>query len=235
MTQAESAAHITVAEENRMNWKRTVRWSWLIMPFVLLAIWPGIAAAGQKHKPVTPDPSLFALDCVTLSAGSCIYETTENARFKMGEVIRRISTASAQGKVAAGAPICPGTLPCDITVIATDRIDTTTGRGPIEGTFAIVVNETGTADLPEIVVRKGSLEGVVDISMAAAGLGSIAGRWQAKGLGEGTFTGTLRFPFPFSPFPGFFYVDYGSGGIRSVAANEMVLGLPALLFEITFE
>lgn len=242
MTGAEPAAHITVVEENRMNWKRTVRWSWLIMPFLLLAIWPGTAAAGHKHKPVPPDPDPVALNCGNLPAGkSCIYETTENARFTVGEVIRRISTAAAQGKVAAGSPICkpdsPGALPCDITVVATDRIDTTTGRGPIEGTFAIVANEPGTADLPEIVELKGRLEGVVDISMAGAGLGSIAGRWQAKGVGHGKFTGTLRFPFPFAPLgPGFFYVNAaGSFGVRAVAANEMVLALPALLFEIEFE
>ena len=245
MTRAEPAAHITVAEENRMNWKRTVRWSWLILPFLLLAIWPGTAAAGHQHKPVPPAPNPVALNCGGLLAGqSCIYETTENARFKAGEVIRRISTAAAQGKVAAGSPICPGALPCDITVVATDRIDAATGRGPIEGTFAIVVNEPGTADLPEIVVLKGSLEGVVDISTAASGLGSIAGRWQAKGLGHGKFTGTLRFPFAF-PFPtGYGYIDASSlvcvdvdtcFFVRAVATNEMVLALPALLFEITFE
>ena len=218
-----------------MNWKRRVRWSWLITPFLLLAIWPGIAAAGHHHKPVPPAPSLFALDCANLPAGkSCIYETTENARFKVGEVTRRISTASAQGKVGGGTPICPGTSPCDITVVATDRIDAATGRGPIEGTFAIVTQETGTVDLPEIVALKGSLEGIVDISGAAGGLGSIAGRWHAKGVGQGKFTGTLRFPFEFFPGSGFFYIDYGSGGVRAVAANEMVLGMPALLFEIEF-
>ena len=239
-------------EGKRMNWKRTARWSSLILPFLLLAIWPGVAAADDGHRPVPPGPrvppeprvppapSLFALDCENLDPGkSCIYETTENARFRGGAAVRRVSTASAQGKVAAGSPIChpeDATKPaCDITVVATDNIGAS-GVGPIEGTFAIVVNEPGTADLPEIVVLEGRLDGVVDISMAASGLGSIAGRWQAKGVGGGTFTGTLRFPFPFGS--GYGYVDALAGPpyfVRVVRPNEMVLGFPALLFEIEFE
>src|SRR3990172_3887654 len=36
---------------NAMNWKRTARWSWLTLPFLLLALWPSVAAAWEHHRP----------------------------------------------------------------------------------------------------------------------------------------------------------------------------------------
>lgn len=224
-----------------MNWKRTARWSWLAVAVLLLAVGLGGAAADPNGKLVPPPPDPVAKNCASLGAGeSCIYETTENARFVGHSLVRRISTAAAQGKVGGGSPICPGSAACDITVVATDKISTVTGKGPISGTFAIVVNEPGTVDPAEVVVLRGTLNGVVDIFPALSGsapLGSITGRWHAPGAGSGTFSGTLRFPVGSGPF---FYFDdagfsIGPFNARLVGANEMVLGFPALLFEIDFE
>ncbi len=202
-------------EGKRMNWKRTARWSWLILPFLLLAVGIGVAAADHKadhkHNQVLPPPDPAAKDCANLAPGlACIYETTQNAKFTGEKFVRRISTAAAQGKVGAGSPICHPydmTKPaCDITIMATDKISTTTGKGPIEGTFAIVVHEitlgAPTAEPAAIVVLKGFLRGEVDISAALlhnVPLGSIIGRWETRDGRSGTFTGTLRFAFGFGP------------------------------------
>src|SRR3990172_139757 len=63
-------------EGKRMNWKRTARWSWLVLPFLLLALWPAVAAAhDDKHK-------RGARPCTEMESGqACLYEVTEETVF----------------------------------------------------------------------------------------------------------------------------------------------------------
>jgi len=171
-----------------------------------------------------------------------LYEVTENTKFKDGKVLRRIAVAALQGTVQPGTPLCPSpaVLPCDITVFATDNIDTTTLIGPVRGSFAIVVNEPDTVDAAEVVAYEGSLKGIIDLSMSPLGLGSMTGEWKGKGLGAGTFTGTFRLPFALGPPNVFGYMldpatfpAPGSFGV--VQANEHALGFPTVKLEILFD
>ncbi len=185
-------------EGKRMNWKRTARWSWLILPFLLLAVGPGVAAAHHGHKPAS-------LPCVHLQPGqACFYEVTEEATydtvdlsaFGLGIVPSvRHSTSSNMGRVVGIFPGCE--LRCDVIAVAADSISllpailsptgVAAGLGvqltPLElancpgvpsgpsicASFVIVVNEPGGIDPSEVVVAGGVFWGQVDISPAVAG------------------------------------------------------------------
>ena len=206
---------------NAMNWKRTARWSWLVLPFLLLALWPGDAAAWPKPK----------VPCTTLGSGqACLYEVTEETVFDdpAAPTVRN-AMASLMGRVVGVFPGCEAG--CDIVAVASSFISVGTGGGiPLSvaaglgfpfadcpasaglasvcGRFAVVINEPGSVDASEVIVALGELSGEGDLSPAVGAgipLGSIKnGVWAAQGVnpltGEpfalgGTFQGTFRLPF----------------------------------------
>jgi len=196
---------------NGMNWKRTARWSWLILPFLLLALWAGDAAA--KSRPAPPP-------CVKLQAGeACLYEVTEEALFLQGGVPvdptvtpadTRYATAALLGTTAADSVVCPLPTPCSIVAQGTSVVslvpDETLGKGQFFGDFSVVVNETGTVDGDEVIILKGKFEGLIDLSPAilyrlglgGAPVGSLNGLWcQDTGTGctpNRLLNGTFRLP-----------------------------------------
>lgn len=216
-----------------MNWKRTARWSWLILPFLLLAVWPGAAAA----DPMVPPGS-----------NAVLYEVTESLKVKG---LRSASTAALMGTVDVGTAICPFSLgsPCTITAIATRSINLATATGPVTGTFSVVVELPGGAsnpvDAPEFEVLRGDLLGTIDLSPALRGgvpLGTIEGTWSAKGVkggpfagvqAHGTFAGTFRLPFDLRGRP--LYLTPGfQKDVVPVDRLEHSLGEPTVRLEVNF-
>jgi hypothetical protein len=131
----------------------------------------------------------------------------------------RTATASLMGWVKAGTAICPeayatvvrGRKGCGLTARATDRISLLTGTGPVDGDFAVVVQDTNRADGPEHVIVRGYLNGSIDLSPAllhGIPLGTLNGRWwptvkpQRDGpivSAGGPLVGHFRLPFVFPP------------------------------------
>ncbi len=238
---------------NAMNWKRTARWSWLILPFLLLALWPGVAAAQLGVRP---------------DANALLYEVTENMKIKGEHMSRRVATAALVGTVQAGTPICPallagafGATSCSITAIASDNINLATGKGPVVGTFAVVIQGDNAVDGAELVIVRGTLHGKIDLAPAVLGgdgipgsgdeapLGSINARWSARGVRDlpsevpptlqaliagirarGTLEGTFRLPV--GDMANAFYV--GESGFVPVLDNERSLAVPTVRLEIEF-
>ncbi len=216
-----------------MNWKRTARWSWLVLPFLLVAVWPSIAAA----DPVVPPGS-----------NAVLYEVTETLKVKG---LRSGSTAALMGTVDVGTAICPFSVgsPCTITAIASRRINLATATGPVTGTFSVVVEAPGgasnPADAPELEILRGNLHGTIDLSLALLGgvpLGTISGRWSAKGVkggpfaevqAHGTFAGTFRLPFDLGGGPLYATPGFGPGAVP-VDGLEHSLGEPTVRLEIEF-
>lgn len=227
-------------EGKRMNWKRTARWSWLLLPFVLLALWPGVAAAQLG---------------VRSDANAVLYEVTENLKLKPLASGHRQATAALMGTVNEGTAICPESIAyaasggavttCNLTAMASDNISLATGKGPVEGTFAVVIQGDNPVDGPELVILKGTLEGKIDLSPAVLGgvpIGTIKGRWKAKGVeggplqgvrARGTFTGTFRLPFVIPPDFGT-ALYFGEMGPVPVQFNELSLAVPTVRLELNF-
>jgi len=137
---------------------------------------------------------------------------------------QRVATAVLSGTVAVGTSVCPPEIAlawnvkyCVLTAIATDNINIKTGKGPVEGTFRVLIQADNPVDGPELVVLEGRLHGQIDLSPALLGkdgipqtgdevpLGTLEnGRWSASGVAagpldglsvDGTLTGTFRLPF----------------------------------------
>ena len=217
-----------VEEEMRMNWKGTARWSWLVLPFLLLAVWPSVAAAD--------DPN------------AVLYEVTENLKLKPLASGHRVATAALMGTVTAGTSICPLPVDCVVTAMGSDNINTATGQGSLTGSFAVVVQGDNPVDGPELVILRGTFSGKIDLSTASAGLGSLnKGKWSAKGVAggplaglrlHGTLTGTFRLPFEVAPGVAVYMLNPfafpNPGSFVFVQPNELSLGVPTVRLEVNF-
>lgn len=228
-----------------MNWKRTARWSLLVLPFLLLGIWPSVAAA-----------QLGVAD-----ANALLYEVTESLKLKPLASGQRIATAALAGTVNLGTSICPswlayylGITVCNLNATGSDKVDLATAKGPFEGTFEVVINtaETNPVDGPELVILRGTFHGRIDFSPALFGPDGIPntgdelpigflknGRWEAKGVeggplagirARGTLTGTFRQPVG-TVANAFYFTDIG---FVPVDPNERSLGWPTVRMEIKF-
>ena len=237
-----------------MNWKRTARWSWLILPFLLLAVWPGVAAAQSG---------------VAAGTNALLYEVTENLKLNPLLHGRGISTAALMGTANALTSICPAASPCGLTAMASRNINLATGTGPVTGTFSVVGELPGggsnPVDGPELVILRGTLHGTINLGpallygatggLAGAPIGTISGRWSAKGVAggpfaglqaHGTFTGTFRLPFVGFPLGCLadgnpsdctslavsYFTD--AGGRVDVQATELSLAEPTVRLEVQF-
>ena len=212
---------------NRMNWKRTARWSWLILPFLLLAVWPAVAAAASN---------------------AVLYELTENLKLGPLSSGHRVASATLSGTVAKGTAICPLPVDCTITAMGFDNINTATGKGPITGTFAVVVQGDNPVDGPELVILQGEFSGKIDLALASAGLGFLTdGKWSARGVKggpladlhlRGLLTGTFRLPFEVAPGVVLYMLnplDFPNpGSFVPVQDNELSLGVPTVRLEVEF-
>ncbi len=191
---------------------------------------------------------LFVLASATVAFAqdAVLYEVSESVKFEPASVFRS-SSATLGGKVRSGTAICPDSLgvkECNVTIHATGRADDTTGIGPVNGTFEILVQDWNTADAPEVPVLRGTLVGTIDLSPAfiqRIPLGHITGQFNGNGLtatplanvkAAGSFTGTFRLPF-WNGGVASYLMDNGS--VVPVQGYEYSLGDATVRLELTLE
>lgn len=238
-----------------LNWKSTVMWPALSLLFLTLALTagpaPALAATVQDTLlyEVTEDMYLVVVD----GSGAVTRYVTS-----LAEATHRQAVAQLSGLAKLGTPLCPyevlasvsykGVKECVVNATGSDLLalgGPNAGKGTVEGTFAVVVQDTNTADAPEFVVMTGSFRGNADLSLAFAGtpLGFITGGVATiDGGGQFDFTGTFRLPFalgsdgknlkPRRHGSAFYLGD--AGQMIKVKDNERSLGFPAVRLEIGF-
>lgn len=171
-----------------------------------------------------------------------LYEVSETMKVKGGAMARRVANAALVGWVNGGTPICPTASRCHITAFASDNVNLSTGKGPVNGTFAIVVQDLNEVDGPEQVVFQGSLVGKMDLSPALVkGLpyGTISGTWTARGRStlegtdkNGTFTGVFRLPFSYGGIPSYLM---SPTSIVPVGSEERSLNTPLVRLDLRLQ
>jgi hypothetical protein len=184
------------------------------------------------------------------AADGVLYEVTEAVKVTGKGGTFKSSTATLTGAIAPGTALCPAWLTqqlnltaCSIVVRATGRADDTSGIGPAGGDFDIVVQDWNSADAPEIVVMKGTMNGTIDLSPAFQSqqpLGSISGKFNAIGLAgsplaghraAGTFDGRFRLPFRSGGKASYLMDD---GSIVAAQPQEFSLGQAMVRLEVSF-
>jgi len=207
---------------------------------------------------------VLATTGIASAQNAVLYEVTEAMKLKKGHsesAQARVATAALMGWVQGGSSLCPAWLTaamnsstCAISAVAQDSIKLATGQGPVHGKFAVTMQGDNPVDGPELVIVEGSLSGRIDLSPAVLGwngtqipLGTITGRWSARGTRGGpleglrtggTLTGTFRLPF-LGPEGGAAYMlnPFAYPGPRSYAAvepRELSLGVPTVRLELSF-
>jgi hypothetical protein len=205
----------------------------LVIPLLLLLA--GVLA---------PWPALAAENAV-------LYEVTETMKLKGHHTQRRVATAALVGWIDASptSPLCPSSLAdqCAITALASDNINLNTGKGPVNGEFAVVIQGDNPVDGAELVILKGTLDGKIDLSPAVLGgtpLGTLTGRWTARGVqggplqgvrAKGTLTGLFQLPFTIDPTEQAYYLDPVTLTPQPVLVpDELSLGIPTVRLSISF-
>lgn len=207
--------------------KRTL-WALLFLS-VALVLWPGVTAAQQLT----------------------MYELTEQVKYDGNgqPVLSVMRTAALQGTSPAGTPVCPtalGMSVCTLTATATASGDPRTGSLSVMGAYAVVAQEAGSVDSPEVVVQEGTFEGTVDLTPVFSGAPFllIGGTFTPNGsTTPSNFTGKFRIPFSIGPAgtrvgpkPGqstFYLKD--SGQLQSLKIDELSLGYATVRLEVTFQ
>lgn len=229
-----------------MNWTRGTLWTVL---FTVVGMLLGVSPAAAQYNVV-------------------LYELTESMRITgPNKAVKRAATAALAGWAEVGTPLCPksladayGLAKCTINVKAANRINISTGRGPADGTFEVVVQDWNTVDAPELVILAGTLEGTMDLSAAISRhepWGTITGTWTADGQRggplattrnlRGTFTGVFRLPLMVMNPPGCVDDDgnvpqgcsvtppsyiMADGSRHDLKPVEFSLGIPTVRLEI---
>ena len=200
--------------------KRIAAWS-----FVALAIGVLVGVSPASAEPRRNLNRGIVIDLP--GADAVLYEVTEKMYLldANGNVVPpdlavvRKADASLFGWARVGNPLCPsiqlvtnlGLGVCSVTADGIDNISLWTGKGTVDGTFAVVVQDDNTTDAPEYVVMNGTFAGQMDLSIRP--LGKIVGTFSAGGGSAPVpFCGTFRLPFKVA--------DDGSGKRQNPARNQ---------------
>jgi hypothetical protein len=192
-------------------------------------------------------------------AEAVLYEVSENMYLvdAQGNVVgpdqavARKADAALYGWARLGSLLCPAevlitnprTDTCSVTAAGIDHISLATGKGTVEGTFAVVIQDDNATDSPEYVVANGVFGGQMDLSMRP--LGKITGTFTQSGSNvSAPFCGTFRLPFavnakgkrelPRRNGAAYYLADDGKRLIP-VEKAEMSLGMPTVRLEISFD
>jgi hypothetical protein len=216
------------------------------------------ALAGTSPASAEPRRNLnrgIAVDLPGVEA--VLYEVTEKMYLLDAEgnvvppnlAVVRKADASLFGWSRVGNPLCPTSQlitdlrlnACSVTADGVDNISLWTGRGSVDGTFAVVVQDDNASDAPEYVVMNGSFAGQMDLSIRP--LGKIVGTFTASGGADPVnFCGTFRLPFelqggkranPRRGNPHYYLADDGVTLIP-VQAAEKSIGMPTVRLELSF-
>jgi hypothetical protein len=217
----------------------------------------GSVSAGQRGS---HDRGERERDAVT--NGTRLYEVTETVHFGAdGLRVTRDAVAVLMGFAPLGTPLCPMkaliTNPtaqtCTVTGTGTDSVSvagaSVDGKGPVFGTFSVVVNAPGNSSVhvPDLPLLTGTFSGTNDLSLAilhGIPLGRISGTFTIDGDPQDVpFTGTFRMPFALDPKgrakepdderEDTFYLG-DDGELIRVQPFERVLGFPPVRLEVKF-
>jgi hypothetical protein len=231
--------------------KRIAVWS-----FVALAIGMLVGVSPASAEPRRNLNRGVVIDIP--GAEAVLYEVTEKMYLldANGNVVPpdlatvRKADASLFGWARVGNPLCPsvqlitnlGLGACSVTADGIDNISLWTGKGTVDGTFAVVVQDDNAADAPEYVVMNGSFAGQMDLSIRP--LGRITGTFSAGGGSAPVpFCGTFRLPFEVSldgkrvnPRRGnpHYYLNDDGATLIPVQAAEKSIGMPTVRLELKF-
>lgn len=233
------------------KWKRVAAWSLVAVAFGALL--------GTSPAAAEPRRNLNRGVVVEIAgAEAVLYEVTEKMYLldDQGNVVPpnlatfRKADASLFGWSRVGNPLCPssqlitnlGLNACSVTADGIDNISLWTGKGSVDGTFAVVVQDDNAADAPEYVVMNGGFGGQMDLSIRP--LGKIVGTFTAGGGSAPVpFCGTFRLPFemqqdgkrgnPRRGNPHYYLGDDGATLIP-VQAAEKSIGMPTVRLELRF-
>lgn len=228
-----------------MNWTRGMLWTLL---FTLVGMLLGVGPAAAQNL--------------------LLYELTESLRITgPNKAVKRAATAALAGWVEVGTAVCPKTLAaslgiskCTVNVRAVNRINLKTGKGPVDGTFEVVVQDQNDIDAAEVVVMAGHLDGSMDLTAAIqqhAPWGTVSGTWTADGVRggplantrnlRGTFSGVFRLPLVVAQPEGCVAGDgdaskctsvsnpsyvMADGALKELRPAEYSLGIPTVRLEI---
>jgi len=202
-------------------------------------------------------------DSPAVAPGVVFYELTEDMYLvdangqpvtDQAQAVSRVAVAQLAGWAALGTPLCPDTAlvapkttRCFVNATGTDTLSLTDGKGPLSGTFTVVVQGDNEVDPPEFVVMRGTFEGDADLGPAFSGeapLGFISnGTVTIDGGGTFSFSGTFRLPYSIGlggkhrkpgPHQAAFYLG-DDGTPIPVKQEERSLGFPTLRIEISFD
>jgi hypothetical protein len=230
----------------RANWKRIV----MVALTAIACAWPMAASADGPRRNLERG---VIVDVP--GADVVLYEVTEkmylidaagNVVMDPAQAVVRKADASLFGWARLGSLLCPSTVlltnpwakTCSITADGIDSISLATGRGTVDGTFAVVVQDDNLTDAPEFVVMNGGFGGDMDLSIRP--LGKIGGSFTAFGAAPVPFCGTFRLPFavdwgkkvnPRRGTASYYLADDGQSLI-SVQPRETALGMPLVRLEV---
>jgi hypothetical protein len=214
-----------------------------LLALLAIVVGPFPALAGQRtRRPVAPN------------SDATLYEVSETVQFDSAaglSVPMRNAIATLMGSANLGTPLCPAAVlalnptatACDINGQGQDRVSLATGRGPVWGTFAVLINAPGNSDdhVPDLPVLTGTFTGDVDLSPAVQSqvpLGYLRnGQLRLDQTGQVIpFSGTFRLPFSQVGLLGLkqdFYLASDATTIP-VRPHERDLGFPLVRLEVKF-
>jgi hypothetical protein len=234
------------------KWKRIAAWSLAAVSCAWLVASPA-AAAGQ-HSPRRNLERGMIVDLANVDA--VLYEVTEkmylldakgNVVMSPELAVTRKADASLFGWARLGSLLCPakqlltnpGLSICSVTADGIDNISLWTGKGAVDGTFAVVVQDDNKTDAPEYVVMNGTFAGSMDLSIRP--LGKVVGTFTASGGQPVPFCGTFRLPFALDRYGNrvdptrwstAYYLGDDGVDLMTVRDREKSLGMPTVRLEI---
>ena len=248
---------------NRKTWKRSAGWGFVALAAgALLGVFTAMLFGpmlGPSPAHAEPHRNLNRGIVVDLpNADAVLYEVTEKMYLldANGNVVPpnlatvRKADATLFGWARVGNPLCPSAQlitdlrldACSVTADGIDNISLWTGKGTVDGTFAVVIQDDNKSDAPECVVLNGDFTGKMDLSIRP--LGKILGTFTAAGGASPVpFCGTFRLPFemqwdgtrtnPRRGNPHFYLGDDGKTLIP-VLPGEKSIGMPTVRLELKF-
>ena len=221
-----------------MSWMRSVS-RWLL--------WTGVVLIGTAGAASAQNATL--------------YEVTETMKLRgRGPENRtRSATAALSGTIQSGTTLCPAELAaylgipkCSVVAIASDHVNLQSGKGPVKGSFAVVIQGDNKVDGDELVIARGTLRGRIDLLAAihlGLPLGGLEGKWWAEGERGGPLdglkvygrvSGVFRLPFMYG-VPVYLFDDVATPPcepaywpVCPVKGNERSLDVPTVRLDLNF-